>query len=88
VESSTWVAESDVKGLKALDIYREQKRYIQEHMRSFKRSQNNLEPEYDIEYGVGVIHWPWVEKGGPVRDPNNPDCPGWETPYKSAPYLD
>mgnify|MGYP000243763842 CR=1 FL=1 len=53
-----------------------------------KRQQNQLEPEYDTEYGVGVKHWPWVEKGAPVRDPNNPDCPGWGTPYKSAPYLD
>jgi hypothetical protein len=82
VESSTWVAESEVKGLKALDIYWEQKMAIQVHMRSLKRSQNKLEPEYDVEYGVGVKYWPWVEKGGPVRDPNNPDCPGWETPYQ------
>jgi hypothetical protein len=57
-------------------------------MRLLKRQKNKLEPDYDKEYGVSVKHWPWVEKGGPVWDLHNLDCPGWETPYKSAIYID
>jgi hypothetical protein len=63
--------------------YWDAKRAVQFHMRKNKRLQNKVEPEFDCEYGGGQADWPWVENGGPVIDPDDPTCIGWETPYLS-----
>jgi hypothetical protein len=53
----------------SLDYYWQKKWAIQDALKAKAKKQNKIEPEFDSE------HWPWMENGGPVVDPQDKSAP-------------
>jgi hypothetical protein len=70
IESSPWVGSDMLTTHKySLDYYWQQKWAIQDALKAKATKQNKIEPEFDSE------HWPWMENGGPVVDPQDKSAP-------------